>query len=121
MKSATLTGILLTVAILGLGVGGCMAYRSTERTVTATVEGKERVCDTTQSDGQTRVDCYYLVFTDEGTFKLADSLAFGRFNSSDIYGRIKEGRTYEFAVAGWRLPIFSQYPNIVSDPEEVKS
>lgn len=114
--------VAVAAAVIGLGIGGCAAYRSTEREVTATIEGKERVCDTsTTSEGGSRVECYYLVFTDDGTFKLTDSLIFGRFRSSDVYGRLRVDARYRFTVAGWRLPVFSQYPNIVSDPERIPS
>jgi hypothetical protein len=59
------------------------------------------------------VDCTYLVFTEAGTFKIEDAIiGTVRFNSSDVYGRIREDHTYEFVVYGWRLPFFSEYPNI---------
>ena len=117
--SGAVVGVLAILALVGLGIGGCAAYRSTERTVEATVEGKERVCSSVNSDNGTRQECKYLVFTDEGTFELTDSLIYGRFSSSDVYGRLDEDTTYTFKVAGWRFGLFSMYPNIVGDPEEV--
>ncbi len=87
------------------------AYKNSERTVETVVTGKERVCETT-SDGQ---DCKYLVFTDAGTFKVTDGYTGSggvRFSSSDVYGRIVNGPA-TIDVIGWRVPIFSSYPNIV--------
>ena len=89
--------MLVVVSAIAIGV---VAYKSTERTVEAFVESKERVCESSN-------ECKYLVFTDEGTFSLSDSLIYGRWRSSDIYGRLKTERTYSFDVAGWRLPFFS--------------
>lgn len=104
--------ILIGIVLCGIGIGCSSLLKNTEREVTATVDYKERVCDGGSS-------CKYLVFTDDGTFEITDSLVFGRFSSSDVYGRMREGKTYEFAVAGFRQPVLSMYPNIVSDPVEV--
>ena len=55
----------------------------------------------------------YLVYTDNGTFKVADTYVFFRFNSADTYGKIMPGQTYKAKVAGWRVPLFSMYKNII--------
>jgi len=78
------------------------AYFSTQTTVTVTVTEKERV------------DGTYLVFTDLETLKNEDDLLFFKFNSSDLYGSLKEGQTYDFRVAGWRVPLLSWYRNVVA-------
>jgi hypothetical protein len=44
----------------------------------------------------------------------SDSLLNGKFNSSDIYGKIEVGSTYTFDVVGWRIPILSSYENIIT-------
>lgn len=117
--------IMITILLIVLGIVGFViygaAYKGTERTVETTVLGKERICSSTGSGTDTRVTCYYAVYTDDGTFKLTDSFVYGRFRSSDIYGRLREDRRYRFKVAGFRLPLVSEYPNIVSDPEEIPS
>lgn len=101
---------LVLIALLGFG---CVsAVKNSEREVTAFVESKERVCSSNS-------DCKYLVYTDEGTFEITDSVIYGRFSSSDTYGRINEDKTYQFKVAGWRFPLLSSYPNIISEPFEV--
>jgi hypothetical protein len=58
-------------------------------------------------------DSRYLVFTDSETFQVDDSFLFWRFNSSDIYGQIREGQEYSCRVAGWRVPFLSMYRNIL--------
>jgi hypothetical protein len=112
--------LIATLAVLGFIIYSA-AYKSTERTVETTVLGKERICTSTGTGTDTRVSCYYAIYTDDGTFKLTDSFVYGRFRSSDIYGQLRDGQRYRFKVAGFRLPLVSEYPNIVSDPEEIPS
>ena len=94
---------LLTIAILGTAL--LFPYLTYDE-VTAKVTGKERVV--------TRSASYYLVFTEGETLKNADSIMYFKFNSSDLYGMLKEGTTYKFGIYGWRIPILSSYRNIVS-------
>jgi hypothetical protein len=42
-----------------------------------------------------------------------DILLKGKFNSSTIQGKLKEGERYNITTVGWRIPLFSCYPNIV--------
>lgn len=62
-------------------------------------------------------DGYIVWFEDEnGTqyeFENADSLLRGKFNSGTVQGKLKEGNTYNITTTGWRIPIFSAYPNII--------
>lgn len=60
----------------------------------------------------------YLIFTDKGVYKDTDSLWMLKFNSSDVYGKLMEGHTYDCEVNGFRIPLFSHYKNII-DCEEV--
>lgn len=55
----------------------------------------------------------YLIYTDKGTFKIEDQLFYGKFNSSDLYGKIMKDSTYTFKVGGYRVGITSSYPNII--------
>lgn len=102
LASIVLVPLLVLVAVV------IPSYFERE-TVTTRVISKENVCDSS-GDG---VTCSYLIFTDAGTFEISDAI-FGtvRFNSSDVYGRVEEGHTYEITSYGWRLPAFSTYPNI---------
>lgn len=62
-------------------------------------------------------DGYIVWFEDEnGTqyeFENEDSLLKGKWNSSTIQGKLEEGATYNITTTGWRVPLFSWYPNIV--------
>lgn len=84
-------------------------YETSE--VTFTVEDKERVMDR-GGDG-----ARYLVWSKDETFENVDSLLKGKFNSSDLYGQLKEGQTYTCEVYGWRNSFFSLYRNLVKCKE----
>lgn len=100
---------LIFVVILAVMFGGTIYANGNDHNVTITVEDKERV-----TDGDTSK---YLVFTDKGTFENTDSLFEGKHNSSDVYGKLKRGKTYDCHVQGHRHPWLSMYENIIScDP-----
>lgn len=90
------------IGFVGFGIAGLIHKEK----VTAKVTDKTRI---TEREG----NGYYLIFTDEETFKDSDSLFYGKFNSSDLYGKIKIGKEYDFIVTGFRIPILSMYRNIV--------
>lgn len=113
-----------TMAMTAIGglfataVAANVAYNyGTEREVCFTVTDRERIVET-DSDGQ--ISSKYLVFTDEGTFENTDSLLRGKFRSSDHQGFLQEGQSYNATVYGWRIGVFSSYPNIV-DAQPVAS
>jgi hypothetical protein len=55
----------------------------------------------------------YLVSTNKGVYEITDSLLFGTWSSSDKYANLKVGEKYSVKSAGWRIPFFSSYKNIV--------
>ena len=81
-----------------------------EQTYVVTVQSKERVVIGTN-------DSKYLVYTTDSNgesyvFEITDSLFRLRFDSADTYNLIQVGETYAFTACGYRVPIFSMYPNI---------
>lgn len=54
----------------------------------------------------------YRVYTNQGTFKVGDSIVHPRFNSADVYGRLKPGHSYTCKSWGWRIPVFSSFKNL---------
>lgn len=106
LPTVLLIAVAAVVGVLIVLVG--IAYYQRD-TTTAIVLDKERVCSANSDNG---VTCQYLVFTDQGTFRLADALTLGRFNSSDLYGQIRVCHRYELEHYGWRNGFTSTYPNI---------
>ena len=97
--------IFIVVLVLGLIIGYPIAYLGSEDSTTFTVTDKERTVS--------REDSKWLIFTDGETFEVTDTILFGRWDSSDTYGKLKKGHTYNAKVAGWRLSFFSSNRNII--------
>lgn len=103
-------GIVLFITFWFAGMP--ILYRLSEDYVVITVSEKERI---TEATGDSR----YLIFSESGeVFENTDSLTFFKWNSSDIYGKLREGQRYRVRVAGWRIPFFSGYRNII-DADEI--
>ena len=51
------------------------------------------------------------------SYEITDSALARRYDSSDMYGEIEIGKTYEFIVGGNRVPFMSWYPDIYSAVE----
>jgi hypothetical protein len=100
--------VLVVLAIIILGLGAAYQY-GTAREVKITVDDKERIV---KGSGDS-MDSYYLVFTENATYKNEDSFLYMKFRSSDIQGKLKIGETYTVKVYGWRIGLFSIYPNII--------
>lgn len=46
------------------------------------------------------------------SYEISDSVLANRYDSSDLYGAIEVGKTYEMIVGGNRVPFISWYPDI---------
>lgn len=97
--------VILVVIFVVLGVVA-MAKHSARGSAVVTINDKESV-NRGESGHQ------YRVYTDKGTFRIADSLLEGKFASADLYGSLKEGERYRIEYYGWRMPLVSAMPNIV--------
>jgi cell division protein YceG involved in septum cleavage len=107
---AVIFGLIVSIFAFMLGSAIFKAV-ITETTVTnIKVTGKERI---TVKNGD-QVDSKYLIFTENEVFENTDTLFRLKFNSSDLYGKIREGQTCTFVVNGWRVQLLSMYRNILS-------
>lgn len=116
MSNRSLLGCLTAIALVVIAVIAVPVINFTnDHTYTVTITDKERV--TTQvAEGQT--DSKYLIYGEDKNgktyvFEDTDTLFRGKFNSSDVYGALKEGETYELTVIGFRIHIFNWYENII--------
>ncbi len=109
----------IILCICGRFLYSCSYALSDETTYTATVTKMEVKNKSNDSK--------YLVFTrlvdtDEvRVFQITDSYSHARFDSSDLYGTIEEGKTYVFTVYGYRSEYLSEYENILSAEEVPES
>lgn len=110
VKGVTLVDVAIIGAIIAIIAVIIIFPRATEDTVRITVTDKvvKRYDD---SD-------VYLIFTEDETFKISDELSYLRYDSSDLYGKMKVGKTYDCKVSGWRIHVTSSYRNII-EAEEV--
>ena len=104
--------VIAIVIIYGVLVSPIIAYTTVEeKTVNITKTDIKRTGSGEDSDDQ------YLVYTDKGTYKIQDSVWHWQFESSDIYGKLREGKNYKIKCFGFRIGLFSSYKNIYSVSE----
>lgn len=109
--TAIVTAILLVViAVIAVPV---MNFTNDHK-YTITITDKERV---TAQSAKDNISKYLIYGEDENgktyVFEDTDTLFRWKFNSSDVYGALKEGETYELTVIGFRVHILNWYENIV--------
>lgn len=105
-KVTLIAGALVLVALL---FSACLFPRWTAETVIVEVTKTERIVTGSGDD----ISSKYLIFTTAETFENTDSLAYFKFDSSDVQGALSNGRTYTLVVYGWRVPALSWYRNVV--------
>lgn len=94
------------VIILAILASPVYQYGTVKTLTNVLVEEKERVTDGNQSK--------YLIFTEHEVFENTDTILFFKWNSSDVYSRLKEGRVCSsITVNKWRIPLLSTYRNII--------
>ena len=109
--TAIVTAILLVVvAVITVPV---MNFTNDHK-YTITITDKERVTAQSAKDNTSK----YLIYGEDENgktyvFEDRDTLFRWKFNSSDVYGALKEGETYELTVIGFRVHILNWYENIV--------
>ena len=101
----------ITILVVGIVFAAALGVSASDvthvATQTCTVTDKDRA---KSSDGNSEM----RVYTNEcDVLEVSDSLIDGQFDSASIYGRIQVGQRYEFTTRGYRLPLFSMFPNIV--------
>lgn len=123
-----LSGVMIIgifILIIAILAGDFVISKATRQTITATVTDKDIKKDHNSSsseDGKKDSKDVYMVYTKDldgnvHVFKDEDTWYYFKFNSSDVYGEIEVGKTYEFDVYGLRIPFLSKYQNIISVKE----
>ena len=116
LSYCSLLGCFTAIALVVIAVIAVPVINfSNDHTYTVTITDKERV--TTQSD-KDNISSKYLIYGEDENgktyvFEDTDTLFRWKFNSSDVYGALKEGETYELTVIGFRVHIFNWYENII--------
>ena len=113
-SSFALSGVLVGTLILGAIIWGIIANAAHTETQTCTVKDKDRT-SSVDADGNRSSDA--RVYTDCGVMSVGDDLLTGHFSSADTYSDIEVGKTYEFKTRGYRVPLFSRFPNVIEVTE----
>lgn len=105
-----------TLVALTIITSSFLIYRhakyASQRTVTFTID---RLPDRDQQYNANGGKNTYanLIYTDHGTFENVDSTFPWKQNSSDLYGKLLTGKKWTCDVAGWRIGMFSSYPDLI--------
>ena len=113
-RKLILGGVLL--AFVGLLFTNLPYQWLTVRTLDTVLIKDKQISTETEPDTK-KVVSTYLIYTDHGVFRNDDAGWHLKYNSSDFYGNLDVGKTYRLKVYGWRIPIFSMYPNLVAMEE----
>ena len=105
--------VALFVVTIGGGITAWLVPQTMSNDTTITVTDKTTKVDNNRSR--------YLIFDNQDVYEITDAIYIigsdagaARFNSSDIYGYMQEGQTYNVHTVGMRVPLLSWYPNIIS-------
>lgn len=106
-----LTKIIITLFLVALLIA---LTNFNDKEYAVTVTDKERVA---YQNG----DCIksrYLVYCKDTNgnihvFENTDCIFRWKFDSSDVYAELEEGKEYKLTVVGYRIPVFSCYENII--------
>jgi len=96
---------IFLVFVLLVGVSACYQY-GTQKEVEFTVSDKTVKVSKESSK--------YLIFTSSGVYENTDSLFHMKFNSSDLYSKLKKKEKYKCKTYGFRIPFLSMYPNLIN-------
>ena len=112
--------LCIYITVLVIAITLAIVFSFNDKTIVVTITDKERIVTTTSES----VSSKYLVFGDNNVgkpvvFENTDNIFRWKWNSSNIQGQLKEGKTYKLTVVGYRIPILSQYENIIK-VEEIK-
>ncbi|MBO5138704.1 MAG: hypothetical protein J6B89_03580 [Bacilli bacterium] len=101
-----LLGVVTIIGIIVLICFICFQFNyGNEKEVTCTIEDKWIKRASKSSD-------VYLVSCDDQVYKVSDLLFKGKFDSSNIYAKLKIGKKHRLTVTGYRFGWFSSYQNI---------
>ena len=114
LDSIEIIYIVAIILIISIVVFNVVISNINEKNIVVTVTDKDVKVKNNDST--------YLIYTKDKddnvqVLKITDSILRRRFNSSDVYAVIEPGKTYKFTTVGYRIPIFSMYPNILKYQE----
>jgi hypothetical protein len=106
----TIFAILLIVFVIGIIILGIILPFVTQDTIIATVTGKEMYTTISCSDDNgCSSNTHLTIYTDKEVIEISDCLVLWKFGEQQKYGKIKDGKTYQFKVWGFNIPMLQMY------------
>lgn len=100
-------GILLVVALLAYPLALYASEQQCEITI------KEKWTKTHDNEMK-----YLVSDIDGNVYCIEDSSVFLKWDASNRYAALDEGKIYSVTLVGWRVPMLSMYQNIVEIEED---
>lgn len=102
--------VFFVIVLVAITILAILIPVFTQDTVVATVTDKE-IYTTTDCSGDNGCtsNTHLTVYTDKEVLEISDSIIFWSFGEQQKYGKLKEGKTYEFKVWGFNIPILQMY------------
>lgn len=100
---------IIIIIVLVLIFGYPVAYYLSYETIETTISDKERI---TTGKGD-EIKSKFLVYGEKEVFENTDSWLFFKFDSADVQNEIELDKNNKIKVAGWRVPFFSWYRNVI--------
>jgi len=112
MNNKGVVGLVVLIIVLLVGAG--LAYSL----IYAFMTGEETITIDEKWVKYKGNDAKYLISSeDEQVFQITDSIIKWRWDSSNLYARLDEGKKYKIKTQGFRFPLFSDYKNILKAEE----
>lgn len=119
-KLLIIVAIVAIVAVLAINIIAPMVldiggYGPTKTVTNATVVSKH----VDISKGENSSETHYMVTTSEGTFEVDNGILLKVWNADEIYGKLKEGKTYNLTTKGEKHVnwFFQYYPYVTAATE----
>lgn len=104
------------LALIAMLIGGPMWYTygtDFERDIVIT-----RTWTNVTGGGDAGVKQVYMIADAEGnSYKVADSMFYWQFRSTDLWNGLEEEERYRIRAYGWRVGFLSMYPNVIEIKE----
>lgn len=110
--------IIGTVFVLILALFGfrtASALNITEETGTITKLHEQQKISGGEKSVSTKMR--YLIITKDATYISTSSLLNGKFDNSDLFFHLEEGKTYKFKLSGYGKSFFTDYKNVLEAVE----
>ena len=103
MKKLSAFYIIIIIFLLIITIVPCSLEYVDEKQIEITITDKY----TKGEEGR-----YFIVDNNDNAYVVKDLFFIGKFNSTDIYNKLKVGYTYKVKVSGIRIHFLSMYQNI---------